>query len=114
MDFIQESVAVLEFRLITLSFNVVPHVLLLGELLHCDFPMLINDVEFGLFLTHLFLNVFRGEDWFQVHPPSLGFYPVLKGVLNQDNSHLNLDSLGKDRLNERTRLHHEESIQVIV
>jgi hypothetical protein len=114
LDFVQQFIAVLELCLVFFTLDVVPHVLLSGEDLKGQFPVLVHLVKFQLFSSHLLLDIFRGENRFEVHPSSLGLDPVFKGILDEDDSCLSHVEPVDDGLDVRTGLHHQQGIEVIV
>lgn len=76
--------------------------------------MTIHLVEFQLFGGHLLLDVLGGENGLEVHPSSLGFDPVFKGVLDEDDTGLGHVESVYDWFDVRTGLHHEQRIEVVV
>ena len=76
--------------------------------------MLVYHIELPFLSLHFLLNVFRRKYWLQIHPTPLSFDPVFKGILNEDNSSLNLIGFGENGLDEGARFHHQEGVKVII
>jgi hypothetical protein len=55
---------------------------ILFDLLHKCTPVLVDLTEFVTFYRHLFHDILRGEDGFEIHPDSLYFKPHFNVVLS--------------------------------
>lgn len=57
LNVVKQTVTVLKLGLITLTFDIVPHVLFLSKHLKSCFPMFVNLIEFHQFIRHLLLDI---------------------------------------------------------
>ena len=64
LNIVQKTVAILELTLVLLTLDVVPHVLLSSEHIHCNLPVFVHLVEFQLLVLHFLLDVFRRKNRF--------------------------------------------------
>lgn len=114
MNLVEKAVIVFEVQLVLVSVYALPEVRLFAELVQNASPALVDSIEFGLFCLHLRLDVLGGEDWLQVHPPSLGLNPALECILNQDYLGFNEVGFLEDGLDGRVGFAHQEDIELII